>query len=276
MGTIVQGTAHRLPQYLAGRFFLGFGGRIAGAGPAYVVGIAHPVYRRVIAGLFNCCYYVGAVLAAVVLRGCVQYDSDKSWMIPTWFQMALPTILLIGCFFIAESPRWQYSHGQIDKFKATLVKYHGNGNPDSVYIQLEMQEFGAWIELDGSDKRWWDYRTLFNSKASLYRVLLCACAVPALSQRTGQAGVSYFLPAMLSTMGITSPDVVLDLNLGIALASGISAVIGASFMDRFGRRKMLITCCVPHGSNGSISMTIAVMSMEQGSIVTSLIEKSAD
>jgi hypothetical protein len=32
----------------------------------------------------------------------------------------------------------------------------------------------------------------------------------------------------------------------------------------------------PHGSNGSISMTIAVMSMEQGSIVTSLIEKSAD
>jgi hypothetical protein len=32
----------------------------------------------------------------------------------------------------------------------------------------------------------------------------------------------------------------------------------------------------PHGSNGSISMTIAVMSMEQGSIVTSPIEKSAD
>jgi hypothetical protein len=32
----------------------------------------------------------------------------------------------------------------------------------------------------------------------------------------------------------------------------------------------------PHGSNGSISMTIAVMSIEQGSIVISPIEKSAD
>jgi hypothetical protein len=32
----------------------------------------------------------------------------------------------------------------------------------------------------------------------------------------------------------------------------------------------------PHGSNGSISMTIAVMSIEQGSIVTSPMEKSAD
>jgi hypothetical protein len=33
---------------------------------------------------------------------------------------------------------------------------------------------------------------------------------------------------------------------------------------------------MPHGSNGSISMTIAVMSIEQGSIVTSPIKKSAD
>jgi hypothetical protein len=153
MGTIVQGTAHRLPQYLAGRFSLGFGGGIARAGPAYVVEIAHPVYRGVIAGLFNYCYYVGAILAAVVLRGYVHYDLDKPWMIPTWFQMALPTILLIGCFFIPESPRWQYSHGQIEKCRTRLIKYHGNGNPDSVYVQLQMQEFGAWIELDGSDKR---------------------------------------------------------------------------------------------------------------------------
>jgi hypothetical protein len=33
---------------------------------------------------------------------------------------------------------------------------------------------------------------------------------------------------------------------------------------------------MPHGSNGSISITIAVISIEQGSIVTSPIEKSVD
>jgi hypothetical protein len=32
----------------------------------------------------------------------------------------------------------------------------------------------------------------------------------------------------------------------------------------------------PHGSNGSISITIAVISIEQGFIITSPIEKSAD
>ena len=244
VGTIIQGTSHQLPQYLAGRFFLGFGSTIASACPAYIVEIAHPVYRGVMAGLFNCFYYVGSVLAAAVLRGCVGYNSSKSWLIPTWFQMALPTILLAVVFFFPESPRWQYSHGQTSDCRATLVKYHGNDNPDSLYVKLQMREFEEELELDGADKRWWDYRSLFDSRASLYRVLLCAVAVPMFSQWTGQGGVSYFLPAMLSTMGITASTTVLDINLGISLASGIAACTGASFMDRFGRRRMLISCCI--------------------------------
>lgn len=51
VGTIIQGVSHHLPQFLAGRFFLGFGGIIANcACPSYVVEFAHPAYRGVIAG----------------------------------------------------------------------------------------------------------------------------------------------------------------------------------------------------------------------------------
>jgi sugar porter (SP) family MFS transporter len=243
VGTILQGTSHHLPQYLAGRFFIGFGATVAGACPAYIVEIVHPVFRGTMAGMFNCCYYVGAVLAAAVLRGCIEYRSNLSWLVPTWFQLVLPAILLVGCMIFPESPRWQYSHGQPEKCRQTLIKYHGNGNPDSLYVHLQMREFEEYIEVAGADKRWWDYRTLFDSRASLYRVLLCAVAVPALSAFTGQGGISYFLPAMLGTLGITDVPSVLDLNLGIVLASGVSAIVGASLLDRFGRRKMLITCC---------------------------------
>lgn len=244
VGAILQSTSTKLPQYLAGRFLLGFGATITHACPAYIVETAHPTYRGVITGLYNCCYYVGSVLAAILLRGCVGYQSNNSWLIPTGFQMVLPTILLVAVYCFPESPRWHFAHGQTSKCRDFLVKYHGNGNPDSLYVKLQMREFEEELELDGADKRWWDYRTMFDSRASLYRVILCAVAVPMFSQWTGQAGVSYFLPAMLGTMGITSSTTVLDINLGIALASGIAACIGASFMDRFGRRKMLISCCI--------------------------------
>ncbi|KAL2208642.1 general substrate transporter [Sarocladium strictum] len=245
MGTIIQGTSHALPQYLAGRFFLGFGGCIANvACPSYVVEFAHPVYRGVVTGLYNCCYYLGAILAAAALRGSVHYEPDnRAWLIPTWVQLVFPVILLGPCLFFPESPRWLFVHGHADKCRDVLVRYHGNENPASLYVQLQLREFDEQLELDGADKRWWDYRVLFNSRAAIYRAILCAVAVSAFSQWTGQSGVSYFLPGMLATAGIRDSTTVLNINLGISIASGGAACFGASLMDRFGRRKMLISCC---------------------------------
>lgn len=245
MGTIIQGTASALPQYLAGRFFLGFGGCIANvACPSYVVEIAHPVYRGVITGLYNCCYYLGAILAAATLRGSVHYGDNRSWLIPTWVQLVFPVILLPACYLFPETPRWLFVHNKREKCREVLVRYHGNENLESLYVQLQLREFEEELELDGADKRWWDYRVLFNTRAAAYRAILCAVAVSAFSQWAGQSSVSYFLPAMLSTTGVTDSTTVLNINLGITITSGAAACFGASLMDRFGRRKMLITCCV--------------------------------
>ncbi|BCS29675.1 uncharacterized protein APUU_71245S [Aspergillus puulaauensis] len=248
MGTIIQGTSRALPQYLAGRFFLGFGCCIANAAcPSYVVEMAHPVYRGVITGLYNCCYYLGSILAAVTLRGSAGYAGNKSWLIPTWMQLVFPVIVLPAAVFFPESPRWLFVHGKIERCQAVLTKYHGNDNPDSLYVQLELREFKEELELNGADRRWWDYRVLFNSRAAVYRVLLCAVAVPAFSQWSGQGSVTYFLPAMLASTGIDDYTTVLDINIGIALTSGAAACCGASLLDRYGRRKMLITCCAVMG-----------------------------
>lgn len=52
IGTAIQTSANTLGQFLGGRFVLGFGAIIAhGAGPAYVVELAHPAYRGLTAGM---------------------------------------------------------------------------------------------------------------------------------------------------------------------------------------------------------------------------------
>ena len=178
-----------------------------------------------------------------MLRGCVHYTSNASWLIPTWIQLVFPVVLISGALCFPESPRWLYAHGHETKCRAILIKYHGNDNPDSLYVRFQLREFSEELETDGADKRWWDYRVLFQSRSDLYRAVLCAVAISAFSQWTGQSSVSYFLPAMLSTAGVTDSVTVLNINLGITISSGVAACTGASLMDRFGRRKMLISCC---------------------------------
>lgn len=55
-GTLVQATAVGIGQFMAGRFFVGFGvSIITTAAPAYVVEMAHPAWRGAFTGGYNIC-----------------------------------------------------------------------------------------------------------------------------------------------------------------------------------------------------------------------------
>lgn len=185
-------------------------------------------------------YNVGSFTAACAVRGTDPFTTNQAWLISTWLQMAWPSILLLSVWFLPESPRWLFSHGKNSEARSILTKYHGDDNPDSVYVTLQMNEFERELELHGADKRWWDYRVLFNSRKATFRVA-CACTVPVSAQLSGNGMVSYFLPALLSTAGVTNSITVLDINLAIPVVSGFFAFVGASMVDRLGRRPIVLT-----------------------------------
>ena len=62
VGTTIQGTVvytHSIKQFMAGRFFLGFGAQLAACGGAiYILELCHPAYRGVVTGLFQTFWYV--------------------------------------------------------------------------------------------------------------------------------------------------------------------------------------------------------------------------
>jgi len=53
-----------------------------------------------------------------------------------------------------------------------LTEYHGEGDRESPFVQLEYREMLQDISITGADKRWWDYRELFNSRETRYRSLM--------------------------------------------------------------------------------------------------------
>lgn len=128
-------------------------------------------------------------------------------------QILFPALILCLAWFLPESPRWLYTRGKQSEAKKVLVKYHGLGKEDSIWVTMQINEYEKYLKMDGSDKRWWDYSALFKHRTSRYR-LACNCTVAIFSQWAGNCAVDYFLDGVLESAGITQQVKKMDINLG--------------------------------------------------------------
>lgn len=101
---------------------------------------------------------MGSILAAGSARGSANMAGNSAWQIPVWLQLTFPALCILFTWLLPESPRWHYVNGKQDRAKAMLTRYHGEGNPDSVWVELQIREYEEYLEVEGADKRWWDYR----------------------------------------------------------------------------------------------------------------------
>jgi MFS family permease len=158
IGCIINGTIlyasdyqHAVAQLKGGRFLLGFGVNIvSAAGPIYVVETAHPAWRSIITAYCNTFWFTGSILASGVLRGAINLGGNPSWQLPVYFQLFFPGLIVLFVWFIPESPRWLYVHNKREKAIATLTKWHGLGNPDSVWVSLQIAEYEEFLNLNGA------------------------------------------------------------------------------------------------------------------------------
>ncbi|KAI1978053.1 hypothetical protein LOZ54_006371 [Ophidiomyces ophidiicola] len=178
VGTVVSATvtAGNVRQFLGGRFLLGFGVSISStAGPMYTVEVSHPAYRGIVTALLNTFWFIGSILASGTARACVRMGGTASWRAPLWMQLFFAGTICALAFFLPESPRWLYVHKRRIRAQEMLVKYHGQGNPESEWVKLQLMEYEAHLDKNGADKRWWDYRVLFRNRVARYRTFCCCC-----------------------------------------------------------------------------------------------------
>ncbi|EMT72400.1 general substrate transporter [Fusarium oxysporum II5] len=244
IGTVIQAAAQNVGTFMAGRLFLGFGCTIAvTASPIYLVEMAYPSWRGTLAGLYNVGgWYIGSLTSTWTAYGTGRLTSNWSWRIPIIIQVVPATIILCGVWFIPESPRWLMSHGKEEQARAVLIKYHGDGNPESAVVKLELDEMRASIEYQAeieASQKWWDYRMLFDNKENLHRFYLLFL-VAIFSQFIGGSVITYYMPVILENVGITSSSQQLLLN-GVNVIFGFfSGVAGSFCVEKFGRRPLFL------------------------------------
>ncbi|OTB09436.1 hypothetical protein M426DRAFT_79521 [Hypoxylon sp. CI-4A] len=259
VGMIIVATANVISQFVVGRFVLGFGISVMTvAAPAYAVEIAPPHWRGRATGFYNCGWFGGAIPAAAVVYGCNKIDNDYSWRIPLIVQALACVVVLFGVWFVPESPRFLIANGRDEEAVAFLVKYHGNGNPNSRLVQLEIEEMKEGIQQDGIDKRPWDYRPFILSHSGRWRIAQ-VLMISIFGQFSGN-GLGYFNTTIFEIIGVTSVEQQLAYNLLNSVLSAVGALAAVTLTDTMPRRKVLIlgtlACAAALATNSGLSAAL--------------------
>jgi MFS family permease len=123
IGACIQATCNSLAQFMTGRFILGFGCAItSSAGPAYVSEMAHPSYRGLMTGIYNCFWFVGGIPGTYVPYATSGIAGTLSWRIPIWCQIIFSGIVVLGSLMLPESPRWLIAQGKHEEALNIMVR----------------------------------------------------------------------------------------------------------------------------------------------------------
>ncbi|KAJ7600522.1 hypothetical protein C8J56DRAFT_1156876, partial [Mycena floridula] len=250
VGAVLTANAQNKTMFLIGRWLTGIGSGCAGtSAKSYLAEIVPPQSRGAFMGFLNSFYYVGQMTASGMMVATGRWDNDLSWRLPLYVQFSLALNRM--WLFVKQNlnsnhpcrPRWLYSIGKKTEARKILANLHSaDGDPDakSPLINLEMEEIEEKIALGGASKKWWDFRPLFRTRADRYRAYM-VILIGAFGQLSGNGLITYFLPVLLKNAGILSQNKQLTLNFVNSITSYIGALTGSFVIDRFGRRKALLT-----------------------------------
>lgn len=193
-------------------------------------------------------------------------ESDYSWRVPLILQAFACLIVMAAVFFLPESPRFLMANGREEEAIAFLVKYHGNGDPNSRLVRLEVEEMREGIKQDGIDKRWWDYRPFLFTHSNRWRMAQ-VLMISIFGQFSGN-GLGYFNTVIFKNIGVTEVPQQLGYNILTQALSAVSALTAVSLTDRMPRRPVLVIgtfmCAVTLAVNSGLSAVMDTQQQERG------------
>jgi hypothetical protein len=161
-----------------------------------------------------------------------------AYPIPSVLQIIPSAFQLVFIRGVPESPRWPISKDRSQEAYDILVKYHGEGNPNSQYVKAEFAEMVATIKMDmESIKQTWGEP--ISTMANLKRCSLVAF-IGVFSQWSGNGLVSYYLARVLETVGITDKRMQNKINLMLNCWNLVTGLIASWLVGITPRRVMYL------------------------------------
>ena len=84
------------------------------------------------------------------MRGSLNLSDNRTWLVPVWLQLLSSSFVAISILFLPESPRWLFVNGKGRSALEVITKYHGMGDPTSIWVTLQEQEYREMLNQDGA------------------------------------------------------------------------------------------------------------------------------
>lgn len=197
--------------------------------PIYIAEISPAAQRGLLVSM-NQLALVGGILVAYFASWAMSGMGDASWRWMVGVAAVPSLVFLLGLFAIPESPRWLISNGRKSEGKQILARIIGAEAMEAELVAAEREansEKGSWKDVFSKDMR---------------KRLAVGMTLALFSQITGVNTVLYYGSVIISEhFPGQSAGAALASNIIIGTVNVIFTIVAMLFLDRWGRRAILLT-----------------------------------
>ncbi|KAK8966325.1 putative inositol transporter 2 [Platanthera guangdongensis] len=239
VGAVVMAAAPTPGIIILGRIFVGLGvGMASMTAPLYISEASPHKIRGALVSLNGLLITGGQFLAYLINLAFTRVNGTWRWMLGVAGLPALIQFFLM--LMLPESPRWLYRKDRKGEAEAILRKIYPE---DEVSRELEL--LGKSVESEVADegtigvgffarvKKAWTTRLV---RRGLIAGIICQVA----QQFCGINTVMYYAPTIVQLAGYSSNSTALALSLITSGLNAIGSIVSMFFVDRSGRRRLMI------------------------------------
>ncbi|XP_071723857.1 inositol transporter 4 [Rutidosis leptorrhynchoides] len=239
IGAIIMAVAPAPWVIVVGRIFVGLGvGMASMTAPLYISEASPARIRGALVSTNGLLITGGQFLSYLINLAFTHAPGTWRWMLGV---AGLPAVVqFVLMLSLPESPRWLYRNDRIDEARAILEKIYP---ADEVEDELSAMKQSVEMEKANEEVTGKDIfskvKGAFKNKV-VRRGLKAGITVQVAQQFVGINTVMYYSPTIVQFAGFASNKTALALSLITSGLNAVGSIVSMAFVDRSGRRKMMI------------------------------------
>ena len=226
-GSLFSAVSPNVEVLILSRILLGLAVGVASyTAPLYLSEIAPERIRGSMISMYQLMITIG-ILGAYLSDTAFSYSGAWRWMLGV---ITIPAIfLLIGAYFLPDSPRWFAAKGRFADAEKVLLRLRGV----SAQAKRELDEIRESLQVKQSG---W---SLFKENSNFRRAVFLGVLLQVMQQFTGINVIMYYAPKIFELAGYTNTTEQMWGTVIVGLANVLATFVAIGFVDRWGRRPML-------------------------------------